>query len=72
MAQFAGNAHWAEPSPLFVHRARPSPLDCKYKYLVLVLGEDTSPGSSRLYGLEVSQAQKAKVLADERPRLLDS
>ena len=36
MAQFAWNAHWAEPSPpLFGHRARPTPLKCKNEYLVL-------------------------------------
>ena len=37
----AGNAHWAELSPLFAHRARPTPLRCKNKYMVLALGEDT-------------------------------
>ena len=29
VAQFAGNTHWAEPSPLFPYRARPTPLKCK-------------------------------------------
>ena len=42
MAQFAGNANWAEPSPLFAHRARPTPLKCKNEYLVLALGEETA------------------------------
>ena len=41
-AQFAGNAHWAEPSPVFAHRARPTPLKCKNEYLVLALGEETA------------------------------
>ena len=39
---FAGSAHWAEPSPLFAHRARPTPLSCKNEYLVLALGEETA------------------------------
>ena len=42
MAHFAGSAHWAELSPPFVHRAFPSPLNCKNEYLVLVLGEETA------------------------------
>ena len=42
MAQFAGSAHWAELSPLFAHRARPTPLNCKNEYLVLALGEETA------------------------------
>ena len=42
MAQLAGNAHWAEPSPLFAHKARPTPLKCKNEYLVLALGEETT------------------------------
>ena len=33
---FAGNANWAEPSPLFAHRAHPSPLNCKNEYLAVV------------------------------------
>ena len=41
MAQLAGNAHWAEPSPLFAHRARPTPLKCKNEYPVLALVEET-------------------------------
>ena len=46
MAQFDGNAHWAEPSSLFAHRARPTPLKCKNEYLMLPLGEgNCSPGS---------------------------
>ena len=39
---FAGNAHWAEPSPLFAHRAHPTPLKCKNEYPVLPLGEETA------------------------------
>ena len=35
-------AYWAEPSPLFAHRARSSPLNCKHEYLALVLGEETA------------------------------
>ena len=42
VAQFAGNAHWAEPSPLFAHRARPTSLKSKNEYLVLPLGEETA------------------------------
>ena len=42
MAQFAGNAHLAEPSPLFAHKARRTPLKCKNVYLVLALGEETA------------------------------
>ena len=42
MAQFAGNAHWAEPSPLFAHRARPTPLKCKNEYPVFPLGKETA------------------------------
>ena len=42
VAQFAGSAHWAEPSPLFAHRARPIPLKRKNEYLVLPLGEETA------------------------------
>ena len=38
----AGNAHWAEASPLFAHRARPSPLSCQNDYLVLALKEQTA------------------------------
>ena len=41
MAQSTGSAHWAESSPLFAHRARPTPLKCKSEYLVLSLGEET-------------------------------
>ena len=37
MDQFAENAHWAEPSPLFAHRARPTPLNCINDYLVYVV-----------------------------------
>ena len=67
VAQFAGNAHWAEPSPLINGRAHPTPLKCENKYLVLALEEETSPGSSRLYCLSVSLAQNAKESGDERP-----
>ena len=42
MAQFAGDAHWVEPSPLFAYRARPTPLKCKNEYPVLPLGEETA------------------------------
>ena len=42
MAQFTGSAHWAEPSLLFAHKARPTPLKCKNEYLVLALGEETA------------------------------
>ena len=42
VAQLAGNAHWAEPSPLFAHMACPSPLSCK-EYLVLAPG---TPGET--------------------------
>ena len=42
MPQLAGNAHWAEPSPLFAHRARPTPLKCENEYPVLPLGEETA------------------------------
>ena len=42
MAQCAGNAHWAEPSPLFAHRARPTPLKCKNEYPMLPLREETA------------------------------
>ena len=70
MTEFAGNAHWAEPSPLFAHRARPIPLKRKNEYLVLALGGgNCSSGYSRLYRLGVSQAQKAEVSGNERPRL---
>ena len=34
--QFARNAHWAEPSPLFAHRAHPSPLNCRKGFFVRV------------------------------------
>ena len=36
------SAHWAEPSPLFAHRARPTLLKCKNEYLVLALGGGTA------------------------------
>ena len=42
MAQFAGSAHSAEPSPLFDDRARLIPLNCKNEYLVLELGEEAA------------------------------
>ena len=63
MAQFAGNAHWAEPSSLFAHGARQTPLKCKNEYIVLALD---APGSSRLYRPGVSQAQNAEESGDER------
>ena len=42
MAQLAGNAHWAEPLPLFAHRARPTPFKFKNEYLVLALEEESA------------------------------
>ena len=42
MAHFAGSAHWTEPSPLFAHRARSTPLKCKNEYPVLPLREETA------------------------------
>ena len=42
MAQFAGSADWAEPLPLFAHRARPTLLKCKNDYQVLPMGEETA------------------------------
>ena len=41
MTQFAGSAPWAESSPLFAHRARPTPLKCINEYLVLALRKET-------------------------------
>ena len=38
----AGNAHHWGSSPLFAHRARPTPLKCKNEYLVLALEEETA------------------------------
>ena len=63
VAQFNGNAHWAEPPPLFTLRVFPTPLKCKNEYLVLPPGEET--GSSRPYHLGILQAEKAMVLGDE-------
>ena len=40
--EFAGSAYWAEPSPLFAHRARPSLFKCENEYLLLALGEVTA------------------------------
>ena len=42
MAQFAGSAHWAEPSPQFAYRRHSTSLNCKNEYLVLALGEKTT------------------------------
>ena len=42
MAQFTGDAHWAEPSLLFAHRAPSTPLKFKNKYLVFALMEETA------------------------------
>ena len=39
VVMFYWDAHWAEPSPLFAHRARLTPLKCTNEYLVLALGE---------------------------------
>ena len=55
------------PSPIFAHRARPTPLKCKNG--ASTGGGNCSSGSSRLYRLGVSQAQKAKESGDERPQL---
>ena len=73
VAQFYGNAHWAEPSPMFAHRARPRPLNYKKR----VPGACTRDGncsssSNRLYRQGVSQAQSANESGDERPRLRTS
>ena len=65
------NAHWAGPSPLFAHRARPTPLKCKNEYPVLLWGRKPVQ-AVRLYCLGVSQAQKTKVSGDERGYLLYS
>ena len=35
-------SHWAEPSPLFAHRARLTPLKCENEYMVLALVEETA------------------------------
>ena len=32
----------AEPSPLFAHRARLTPLKCKNEFLMLAMGEETA------------------------------
>ena len=37
-----GSVRWAEPSQLFAHRARPTPLKCKNDYMMLALGEETA------------------------------
>ena len=37
-----GPVNWAEPSPLFAHKARPTPLKRKNQYPVLPLGEETA------------------------------
>ena len=42
VGQFALNAHWAEPSPMLAHRARPSPLNCENEYVLLALVEETT------------------------------
>ena len=34
--------HWADPSLLFAHRARPSEFNCENLYLVLALGAETA------------------------------
>ena len=66
MAQLAGNAHWAEPSPLLAHRARPTQLKRKNEFLVRALGKETAVQA--VVG-SITQAQKAKVSGDERPQL---
>ena len=45
MAQFAGNAHWTEPSLLFAHKARPFPFKCENEYSVLALSSGRFAGS---------------------------
>ena len=68
MAQFAGSVH--EPSPLFAHRARPTPLKCKNEYPVLALGEETAVQAVvGFIDWAFRRLKKAKVSADERPRL---
>ena len=42
VAQSAGNAQWAEPSPLFTRRSRTSPLNYENEYLVLALVGETA------------------------------
>ena len=42
VAQFVCNAHWTEPSPRFVHRARPSLLSSKIEYTVLAPRKETA------------------------------
>ena len=68
VAQLAMNPHL--PINMFAHRARAGPLNRKKR----VPGDSTgggncSLGSSRLYRLGVSQAQKAKESGHKRPRL---
>ena len=62
---------WAEPSPLFAHRARLNPLKCKNENPVLPLGEETAVQAVVIGSIvwACSQVQKAKVSGDERPRL---
>ena len=70
MAQFAGSAHWAEPSPLFAHGARPTPVKCKNEYLLLALGEGTEVQAvvgSMAWAFR--RLKKAKESGDERPWL---
>ena len=67
MAQFSGIAHWAEHSPLFAHRARPTPLKCINEYLVIALGEGTAVQA--VVGSIVWAFREAKESGDERPRL---
>ena len=72
MAQFAGNTHWAEPSPLFAHRARPTPLKCKLKckneYLVLVLKKETAV-QAVVGSIVWMFGRLKKPRGDKRPRL---
>ena len=61
VAQFAKKAHWVELSPQFVPRARPTPLNCKKAVPCVCTREgNCSTGSSWLYHLGVSQAQKPR------------
>ena len=67
VAQLAGNAHWAEPSPL-LYAPQFTQL-WKRVPGAFTRGGNYSTGNSRLYRPSVSQAQKVKESRDERPRL---
>ena len=69
MAQFAGNAHWAETPPMFAPSlcwsARPSPSNCKKTSSMCHWVRETAPhsalSSGRFAGLKVKES------GDERP-----